>query len=87
MKNCKAFILIDSMLSFSALLIIVLVLFPVYQKLNYTYEQKWQSLETSRQIYTHIVVRKGDYFSDETKICIQNQNTICSKKLFGIHTY
>lgn len=79
--------LIDSMLSFSAILIIVTVLFPIFHKINITYEQKGQSLETTRQVYTHIVVRKGAFFSDESKICIQNENTICIKKLSSIYTH
>ncbi|QTQ07208.1 hypothetical protein [Macrococcoides canis] len=71
MKRYSGFLLIDSMFAFSIIILIVMLLIPMYQEMSITYHRKQVTLEKIRLMYTHIVIREGEYTREANKICIK----------------
>ncbi|WP_414042936.1 hypothetical protein [Macrococcus animalis] len=77
MKKYKGFVLIDSLLSFSIVSIICLMLLPMYYTLSKSYEEKKISLENYRIAYVEIVINKRGGYLDGDFICYKTDETHC----------
>ncbi|MCU7556832.1 type II secretion system protein [Macrococcus capreoli] len=77
MRKYKGFVLIDSLLSFSVVMIITLMLLPIYYKMNDTYEKKKQSLEAYRLAYVEIVINERGGYIEGDKICYKKDQIYC----------
>ncbi|MGZ9849144.1 hypothetical protein [Macrococcus psychrotolerans] len=71
MKRYSGFLLIDSMLAFSVIILIVMLLLPMYNEMSMTYQRKQATLEKIRLLYMHIVIREGEYTREADTICIK----------------
>ncbi|MEK4815459.1 hypothetical protein [Macrococcoides caseolyticum] len=71
MKRYSGFLFVDSMLAFSVIILIVMLLLPMYNEMSITYQRKQVTLEKVRLLYMHIVIREGEYTREAHTICIK----------------